>query len=495
MAAVKKNIELKKNVQQALSRYAGLFSAAEYQQLREALQEEPDTAIRINLLRHTPTEFSRIIQDRYDWSLKQIPFCSSGFWVENGDDNISTCIEHRLADFYIQEAASMLPAELFDFSNYPEPLILDMAASPGGKTTHLADLSGDQGFIVANDASRRRIPILQLILQYWGVINQAVTCLNGAEFGKLYANTFDLVLLDAPCSMENLYHTASHPMRSVSPRERERLANRQRYLLSSAIQAVKPGGQIVYATCTLAPEEDESVLSQVIENMKEIVQVDDVSQRLPIQAPGMTTFSGMRFSSEMHKAVRLWPHLLGTSGFFCARLHKQEASPANDEDINLNRNIAINKIFSQLNQKEKNALFSFYLEKFGFALEQFYEENDLEIRALGTDILLVPNSLLKVFRDLPILSVGMPVAKQIRDQFQPAHAFAMRFGNHFTRGTMILPQEHTSAWMHGSDILGFKPSDRSTGEYVSIRDTMGRNLGLAKVLDKRLKNLLPSRIF
>ena len=93
----------------------------------------------------------------------------------------------------------MLPVELFDFASLPDnPLILDMAASPGGKTTHLADRVGDRGLIVANDASRGRIQALEIVLRNWGIINQAVTCLPGEFFGSAYESCFDAVLLDAP---------------------------------------------------------------------------------------------------------------------------------------------------------------------------------------------------------------------------------------------------------------------------------------------------------
>jgi 16S rRNA (cytosine1407-C5)-methyltransferase len=115
-----------------------------------------------------------------------------------------------------------------------QPLILDLAASPGGKTTHITSRTGDRGLVIANDASLSRLPALRSVLQNWGAINIATTSFPGEQFGDWFPECFDKVLLDAPCSMENLRSTASHPMRAISPRERQGLAQRQARLLSSA---------------------------------------------------------------------------------------------------------------------------------------------------------------------------------------------------------------------------------------------------------------------
>ena len=107
----------------------------------------------------------------------------------------------------------MLPVELFDFKNDRRPLVLDMAASPGGKTTHIISRTCDQGLVIANDSSRSRLTALRLVLQNWGAINKAISGLPGERFGELFPNIFDHVLLDAPCSMESLRSLDSHPMR------------------------------------------------------------------------------------------------------------------------------------------------------------------------------------------------------------------------------------------------------------------------------------------
>ena len=162
----------------------------------------------------------------------------------------------------------MLPPELFDYDSVEPELVLDLAASPGGKTTHLVDKLGDRGLVIANDASRSRIQALRLALERWGAINIAVTCQPGELFGAWYPGVFDKVLIDAPCSMEGLRTAESHPMRPVTGRERESLSSRQVRLLTGALKAVRVGGQVVYSTCTLAPEEDEAVLLAIKQRLR-----------------------------------------------------------------------------------------------------------------------------------------------------------------------------------------------------------------------------------
>ena len=128
--------------------------------------------------------------------------------VIQAETPISATPEHRLGFYYIQDAASMLPAELFDLSGTSAPLILDLAASPGGKTTHITARTGDRGLVIANDSSPDRITALRIVLSTWGSINNAITHFPGEKFGTWFPETFDYVLLDAPCSMQGIRTTA-----------------------------------------------------------------------------------------------------------------------------------------------------------------------------------------------------------------------------------------------------------------------------------------------
>ena len=243
----------------SLQRFAGILSAAEILQIT-AIQSAPSlTGIRINPLKADPQTAIRDLADRYKWQVKPIPFCDNAWLIESAEFPPGKTIEHRLGQYYLQDAASMVPVSLFDFSQ-PHPLILDMAASPGGKTTHLVDRTHDQGFILANDASQGRIPALRSVLATWGGINLAVTNFPGEAFGSWFPETFNMVLLDAPCSMENLRPSPSHPLRETTQAERLRLQERQVQLLVSGLQALKIGGQIVYATCSLCRTENDAVM-------------------------------------------------------------------------------------------------------------------------------------------------------------------------------------------------------------------------------------------
>ena len=186
--------------------------------LQQELEKPLNPGIRLNRIKSQPVTIDELVS-RYNWEIKPVPYCRSGWKVSKSDMPVSQTVEQRFGYYYIQETASMLPPELFDFSANPSHLILDMAASPGGKTTHLADRSGDLGFIIANDNSRERITALKLILQNWGVLNHAITQFPGEMFGLWFPEVFDTVLLDAPCSMQGLRTTASHPMRPVTERK------------------------------------------------------------------------------------------------------------------------------------------------------------------------------------------------------------------------------------------------------------------------------------
>ena len=387
----------------------------------------------------------------------------------------------------------MLPPELFDLTGVPEPLVLDMAASPGGKTTHLSALSGDKGLVIANDGSRSRIPALQIVLRNWGAANQAVTCLPGEAFGSLYPNTFDAVLLDAPCSMQGLRSAESHASRTITLNEIESLAARQLRLLESALRAAKPGGQIVYSTCTLAPQEDELVLAALLERFPRQVRIEDVSARLPVPSPAITAFNGRDLPEQVRHALRLWPHRLGTAGFFAARLTKTDSLP--EAAGGITRIPPADMSLRPILRKDKHRIVQVLNDLYGFDLEETLEKGSLEVALHKEQFYLVPAELIRYLPNLPVLLAGIPLGKPFKESLQISHEFVSRFGDRFKSGVLFLNDESLAPWLRGEDIRGYRCEDAQTGEIYALRDRLGRNLGRGKLSVDRLKNMLPTRLF
>lgn len=477
----------------ALERFRPLLSEADFARLAQELDRPLDPAIRVNLLKADPRQDAKRWAQDYGWEIKPVPYCENGWWVTDHLEPISKPIEHRMGFYYIQDAASMLPISLFDLDPAEAPLTLDMAASPGGKTTHIIDRTRDRGLVIANDASRDRITMLRLVLQNWGAINTVVTRFPGEKFGTWFPETFDRVLLDAPCSMQNLRSTEARPMQAISERERQMLSSRQARLLLSALQCVRIGGQVVYATCTLDPEEDEAVLDEVLSLIGSAVSIVDVKEKLPVSAPGLqeAVLEGERykFSPQVKDAVRLWPHLMGTSGFFAALLSRQGPIPVEPSDPP--RTDPERRGLQPLKTRETREIVDSLEQSYGFDFGLVMEEQGLSLWRHKNVLYAVPD-LWARFQHLPFQSVGMRLAEESKD-LVPSHEWVARFGRQFQSGCWLIDPQQAQAWLRGEDLPLAGIDSRQVGRIVAVRDPAGRLYGRGKVLAKRLRNLLPTR--
>jgi 16S rRNA (cytosine1407-C5)-methyltransferase len=477
---------------EALARYRPLLGEAEFAALLAELERPLHTAIRINPLKVDPEAALAGWVARYGWTVQAVPYCPLGYWITAARVPPSQTIEHRLGHYYIQDAASMLPVELFDFDGSAAPLMLDMAASPGGKTTHMIDRSGDGGLVIANDSSAGRINALRLVLEQWGAVSAAVTRFPGESFGAWFADTFDRVLLDAPCSMQNLRSTESHPMRPISDKERAGLALRQANLLESALRAVRVGGQVVYSTCTLAPEEDEAVLDALLRRWPGQIEMVDLSERLPGPAPALGSDGVQTFHPAVTQAARLWPHRFGTSGFFAALLTKTERLPGPSSPPparSLERSG-----FEVLEARQTAGVARRLLELYGFDLDGLLREQDWVLLRRGRSLTAAAALYLQRFRDLPVQALGLPLGEELPDAIVPSHEWVTRFDGRFLSGRYRLPEEHLPAWLRGEDIRSAPDDVRRVGQVVIVEDSQGRLLGRGRLLADRIKNLLPRGI-
>jgi 16S rRNA (cytosine1407-C5)-methyltransferase len=471
-----------------LARFADILTEAEIRQIQAIQEDALPTGIRANPLKSNPRTAIQALAERYNWEIKPISFCNNAWLIESAETPPGTTIEHRLGTYYLQDAASMVPVSLLDF-NTPHPLILDMAASPGGKTTHLIDCSQDKGFIIANDASRSRIPALRSVMANWGGINQAVTNFPGESFGRWFPETFDIVLLDAPCSMENLRPAPNHPPRETTDTERLRLQDRQIQLLISGLSALKIGGQLVYATCSLAPEEDEAVIDRVLNLYPEAFFIEDVSEKVPFQVPGLIVFGDDLFAPSLAKALRLWPHLTGMSGFFCARLKKVNPLPVTPE-VPPSRDFSRTQLESASSAHQLSIIEQIN-HNYGLALDEIIDNYHLQIFQRHEGVFLIPQVYLERFKTLPFEFIGMQIGQWIGEGFQPSHELISRFGHQFTRGKIQINESQIPQWIAGRDLRNPQVDFSPEGQYLLVVDEAGRNLGVGKLLPKRLRNLLP----
>ncbi len=299
-----------------IERYVKMLGYSEAEELLTTAGKGLRKAIRCNRLKIGCNELRRLLESK-GIRLKKIDFIDYGFWVIEGEEKIGHTLEYLYGFYYIQNPASMLPPILLKPAS--KDTVLDMCAAPGGKTTHLAELMQNKGVIVAVDISRKRARTLRSHLSRMGIENAIVIRTNVEELSML-KNTFTKVLLDAPCSGEGLISIDPESVRKRKIKDFYLMAAKQLKLLKIAYEVTKPGGEIVYSTCSIAPEENEFVINEVLNTYKDKLVLEKIE--LNVGDKGYSDVFGMTLNPSIEKCLRLYPHKHETEGFFICKLRK-----------------------------------------------------------------------------------------------------------------------------------------------------------------------------
>lgn len=242
----------------------------------------------------------------------------SFFTVQAGPRPLSHTLEHWSGLLYVQQASTGLAAPAL--GSRPADRVLDLCSSPGGKLTHLAELMGDEGTLVASEIDERRMRGLLGNLYRLCVPNVLVVAGDGRDFPR--GALFDRVLVDAPCSGEGTLRRRAGDLPDQSTRFLAYVTRAQRALLDRAVRLARPGGTILYVTCTFAPEENEAVVSDLLASGAP-VELEPLALDVP-HARGLTAFAGSAYDPRLEGAVRIYPHHLDSGGLFMAKLRRLE---------------------------------------------------------------------------------------------------------------------------------------------------------------------------
>lgn len=245
-------------------------------------------------------------------TVERVPWEPTLFRVHPSVGNI---LEHWLGLYYVQEAVQALPVLVLD--PRPGETNLDLCAAPGGKCTHIAARMGNRGCLIANEPSGRRQQALLANLNRIGVLNTTLTGYRGESFPLL--PRFDRILADVPCSAEGTLRKVSSVRGGASLFTILRLARLQRRLLIRAYDLLRPGGVLVYSTCTFAPEENEAVVADLLRERD--ARLVPVSLPVPGEA-GLTKWHNSTFPSQLRHCVRIYPHHMDSGGGFIARIER-----------------------------------------------------------------------------------------------------------------------------------------------------------------------------
>lgn len=338
-----------------------------------------------------------------------VPWEPEGFYYDP-ETRPGLHVYHEAGVYYLQEASAMAPVALLD----PKPgeRVCDLCAAPGGKTTQIAGRMLGQGFLVCNEINPKRAKILSRNIERMGVANALVTNEHPETLASRFPGFFDRVLVDAPCSGEGMFRKEEAAVTDWSPETVQMCARRQREILDSAARLVRPGGRLVYSTCTFAPEEDEETVAAFLEAHPEFTPE-------PVEASW--------FVPGENASYRMWPHKLLGEGHFAAVLRKT--------------------------QGESGEVPACPGEKCPKAWESFAKELDITLPegkavSFGQSLYWAPMELPELNR-LKVLRPGLELGIERKGRFEPAHALALWLKTCAVTESFPPESPEMKAYLHG----------------------------------------------
>ncbi|CAI2035172.1 Ribosomal RNA small subunit methyltransferase F [Serratia fonticola] len=428
-------------------------------------------SLRVNTLKISVADFLALVKD-YDWRLEPIPWCPEGFWIEREDEalRLGSAAEHLSGLFYIQEASSMLPVSALFAGRETPRRVLDVAAAPGSKTTQIAALMGNQGGIVANEYSASRVKVLHANISRCGVKNTALTHFDGRVFGAALPESFDAILLDAPCSGEGVVRKDPDAMSNWSPESVTSIAQTQWELIDSAFHALAPGGVMVYSTCTLNAQENQQVVHQLLATYGDAVSVEPLGELFP-QAQLALTPEGF---------LHVFPQIYDSEGFFVARLRKNHSVPALAKP-----SYKLGKFpFAPLSAQESSLVAQ------AAAASGLVWDETSKLWARDKEIWLFPAALEPLVSKVRFSRIGLKLAERFPKGFRWQHEAVIALAASGNPQTFELDAALAQEWFHGRDLYPSQPPQSNE----CIVTYQHQPLGLAKLIGSRIKNSLPREL-
>jgi 16S rRNA C967 or C1407 C5-methylase (RsmB/RsmF family)/NOL1/NOP2/fmu family ribosome biogenesis protein len=413
----------------------------------DSYRRPAERAVRANPLKLDPADLPGLLGIDPD----PVPWCREAFFLPEGV-RVGGTLAHAAGLCYVQEPSALAVGEALD--PRPGERVLDLAAAPGGKTTQIAGRLGDRGVVVANEVQRTRVQALADNLDRWGSWRTVIAGETVARLAERLGGAFDRVLLDAPCSGEGLFRRNSAAAAQWRPGHVRGNAERQRGLLADAARLVRPGGALVYSTCTFAPEENEHQVAGFLAahpgwRLAEIPRRDGYTPARPDWAPDGPP--------ELSRAVRLWPHHLRGEGHFIAKLTCPGGPGAGGPAPRARGNPTARDRAPRRGKAPDRATGRRRLSTAPAALDAWrgFAEEALAVEVpavvVGERAYRVPDEEL-AGAGARLVRPGLLLGQARPGRFEPAHALAMAAGPAVGRRVRELDEGEAAAWVRGETL-------------------------------------------
>lgn len=433
----------------------------EYEAFQACYDRPRNVGLRLNPLK------TAAAPELLQFSLTPVPWARNGYYYDPAT-RPGLHPWHEAGLYYLQEPSAMAPAGLLDVQ--PGMKVLDLCAAPGGKTTQLAAALDGQGLLVCNEINPKRAKILARNIERMAVANALVLNEHPQRLEERFAGYFDRVLVDAPCSGEGMFRKEEAAVTDWSEETVEMCANRQAEILRSAAKMLRPGGRLVYSTCTFAPQENEGTIGRFLHEHPEF---SVLAVPAPWFAPGKPQWAEPAVPELAH-TFRLWPHLLRGEGHYAAVLEKagdalpmaEPAQPA--------------KPRKPARPGPEEALLAAFCRENGTELPRG------KLLTFGQSLFLVPEEM-PPLHGLKVLRPGLELGACLKNRFEPAHAWALWLKTAAQTADFAPDSPEIAAYLRGETIPGGQ-----TG--WTLITCGGLSLGWAKGSGGVLKNHFPKAL-